>query len=48
MFVQGLNSSNRFRLIVANAVEWCFSSLVEDIEKTRADIVQENGIIRGR
>jgi hypothetical protein len=34
-----------FSCLLANAVEWCFASLVEDIEKTRTDIPQGNEII---
>ncbi|KIM84051.1 hypothetical protein PILCRDRAFT_6891 [Piloderma croceum F 1598] len=34
--------------LAANAVEWCFAPLVEDIEKTRTDILQENDVIQER
>jgi len=30
--------------LAANAVEWCFTSLVEDIERTRTDITPDNEI----
>lgn len=32
--------------LAANAVEWCFTSLVEDIEKTRTNIAQNSEIIQ--
>lgn len=32
-------------VLSANAVEWCFSSLVEDIEKTRTDYQRDDQVV---
>jgi hypothetical protein len=43
--VQKLECEHCDFYLAANAVEWCFCSLVEDIEKTRTDISQDSQVI---